>query len=206
MSAIPVPLLTREQYLRQERRAEFRSEYHRGRVVAMAGTSRNHSRIVSNISISLGVQLRGRPCNNYSSDLRVSVRGGERYLYPDVVVTCGEEQFEDAELDILVNPLVVIEVLSPSTEAYDRGAKFLYYQSIPSLREYVLVSQTVRRFEVYRKQPDGSWLYQSFPFSPPPLVLQSIDCTLTFDEIYDKVEIEAEERQPPGGAEERPGE
>src|SRR5690349_746408 len=117
----------------------------------MAGTRRNHSPIVINLLSSLGLQLPGRPRNNYSEEGRVSVRGGDRYLYPDIVVTCGEEQFEDNYIDTLVNPVVIIEVLSPSMEAYDRGAKFLYYQSIESLREYVLVSQTVRRFEVFRR-------------------------------------------------------
>src|SRR5262245_25921105 len=107
MSAITVPLLSREQYLRQERLAEFRSEYHRGRVVAKAVSERDHNRIVTNLSTWLGVQLRDRPCNNYSSDLRVSVRGGEWYLYPDVVVICGREEFEDDERDNLVNPLVI---------------------------------------------------------------------------------------------------
>ena len=198
MSAISAPLRSREEYLRLERLAEFRSEYHRGRIVAMAGTTRNHVRIVTNLSVSLGVPLQDRPCNNYATDLRVSVRNGERYLYPDVVVTCGPEELEDHHLDILVNPLAIIEVLSPSTEAYDRGEKFLYYQSILSLREYLLISQTVRRFEVFRKQMDGNWLYQSFPFSPLPLVLQSIDCMLTFDDVYAKVEIEGEAQFLPG--------
>jgi Uma2 family endonuclease len=191
MSAVPVAPVSRAEYLRRERRAEFRSEYHRGHVVAMAGASRNHNRIVTNLSTTLDNQLRAQACNVYSTDLRVSVRGGEHYVYPDVVVTCGHEQYEDSELDILVNPLVVIEVLSESTEAYDRGEKFRLYQTIPSLREYVLVSQTSRRLEVFRKQPDGSWLYKSSPVAPPPLRIESIDCTLSFDDVYFKVEEEA---------------
>jgi Uma2 family endonuclease len=192
MTALPVTAVSRAEYLRRERLAEFRSEYHGGQVVAMAGASRKHSRIVTNLVRSLDNQLLVRPCNTYSSELRVSVRGGEHYVYPDVVVTCGQEEFEDEKFDTLVNPLAIIEVLSPSTEAFDRGDKFLDYQSIPSLREYVLVSQSPRRLEVFRKQPDGTWLYQSSPFSPPPLVLQSIDCALTPDEVYHKVEEEGE--------------
>ena len=191
MSAIPLTLISREEYLRRERLATTRSEYHRGLVVAMAGTSRNHNRIVTNISTSLDVQLRERPCNLYSNEMRVSVLGGERYLYPDIVVTCGQEAFEDDVIDTLLNPLVIIEVLSPSTEAYDRGEKFLLYQSIASLQEYVLVTQARRRIEIYRKQPDGSWIYQSWPFSPLPLILQSIGCTLDPDDVYRKVEGEA---------------
>jgi Uma2 family endonuclease len=190
MSAVPVATVSRAEYLRQERLARFRSEYHRGRVVAMAGTSRVHNRIVTNLSTSLDIQLRARDCNVYSTDLRVSVRGGEHYVYPDVVVTCGQEQYEDSELDILVNPLVVIEVLSDSTEAYDRGEKFRLYQSIPSLREYVLVSQRSRRLEIFRKQPDGSWRYESSPFAPPPLQIEAIECTLAPDDVYFKVEEE----------------
>ena len=193
MSALPVTRRSRAEYLRQERLAEFRSEYHRGEVVAMAGASLNHTLIVSNLTRSLGEQLRDRPCNAYPSDLRVSVQGGERYLYPDVIVACGRLEFEDDKHDTLLNPLAIVEVLSPSTEAYDRGGKFLLYQSIASLREYVLVSQATRRLEVFRRQLDGSWLYESSPFSPPPLILRSIDCTLTIEEVYLKVEEE------PGG-------
>jgi Uma2 family endonuclease len=190
MSALPLKSLSRAEYLRRERLAEFRSEYHRGQIVAMAGASRIHNQIVTNLSTSLGVQLKDRPCSNYSNDMRVSVQEGERYVYPDIVVACNPQVFEDDEQDNLVNPLVIMEVLSPSTEAYDRGEKFLLYQTIPSLREYVLVTQSPRRIEVYRKQPDGSWLYQSSPFTPPPLVLASVDCTLTLDEVYLKVDEE----------------
>ena len=199
MSVNPIPRLSPQEYLRRERLATERSEY-RGPdgIVAMSGASRKHNRIVVNVSVSLANQLRDRPCNNYSNDLRVSVRGGERYFYPDVVVTCGKEVFEDTDFDTLVNPVVVIEVLSSSTEAYDRGGKFFDYQTIPSLQEYVLITQSPRRFEVYRRQADGSWLYQSWPFSPPPLVLQSIDCTLSADEVYFKVEPDNE---PEAGAE-----
>jgi Uma2 family endonuclease len=192
MSAIPNPRISREEYLRLERLAETRSEFYGGRIVAMTGATRVHNRIVINISTTLDTQLRDRLCNNYANDMRVSIRGGDRYLYPDIVVTCGPEQFEDDQLDTLVNPIVLMEVLSPSTEAYDRGEKFLSYQTIPSLQEYVLINPSPRRFEVYRKQPDGSWLYQSWAFDPPPLVLQSINCTLTPDDVYRKVELDAE--------------
>jgi Uma2 family endonuclease len=190
MTAVPVATVSRAEYLRRERLTPFRNEFHRGRVVVMAGTSRVHNRIVTNLVRSLDTQLLEGPCNVYSSDMRVGILGGEHYVYPDLVVTCGQEEYEDSELDILLNPLVVIEVLSDSTEGYDRGEKFRLYQTIPSLREYVLVSQSPRRLEIYRKQPDGSWLYQSSPFAPPPLRIESIDCTLTFDDVYFKVEEE----------------
>src|SRR5918999_4630751 len=116
-----------QEYLQQERIAEFQSEYHKGQVFAMTGASRNHNRIVTNISSCLNVQLKSRSCNNYSNDMRISLQGGKRYVCPDVVVTCGREEFEDENRDSLLNPVVIIEVLSPS-EAYDRGEKFLYYQ------------------------------------------------------------------------------
>jgi Uma2 family endonuclease len=190
MSALPATVISPAEYLRRERLAETRSEYHRGQIVAMSGATRFHIRIITNLISTLDQQLRDRPCNVYSNDLRVSIRGGEHYVYPDVIVTCGEEKFEDDQFDCLMSPIVVIEILSPSTEAYDRGEKFQAYQLIPSLREYVLVSQSKRRLEVFRKQADGSWLYQSSPFSPPPLHLESIDCTLSPDDVYRKIELE----------------
>jgi len=183
-------LLSRQEYLEQERSTEFRSEYHAGQIFAMAGASRNHNRIVTNISSSLNVQLKPRLCNNYANDMRVGIQGGKRYVYPDIVVTCGREEFEDESQDTLLNPVVIIEVLSATTEAYDRGAKFLYYQTIPSLQEYVLVSQEKRCFEIYRKQADGSWLYRALQSPPIELELQSIVCLLTAAEVYAKVEEE----------------
>ena len=190
---MPTSLHASQDYLRRERLAKFRSEYHRGVIVAMAGASRNHSRIKENLSINLGNQLADRLCNSYSSDLRVSAGGGKSYFYPDIVVTCGKELFEDDQLDTLVNPVVIIEVLSASTESYDRGRKFTDYQEILSLQEYVLITQSPRRFEIYRRQNDGSWKYQSWAFAPPPLKLESIDCTLDPEDVYFRVEGEVAE-------------
>lgn len=185
----PVPkVIPPSEYLRWERQAESRSEYHAGQVFAMAGASRRHHRIVTNLSTALSVQLKFRPCNNYSSDMRVRIGNAERYVYPDIVATCGREEFEDDQQDVLLNPLLIIEVLSPSTEAYDRGDKFRYYQTISSLREYVLVSQDRRCFEVYRQQPDGRWLDESRSMPPLTLRLESVDCVLTEAEVYAKVE------------------
>ena len=181
-------LVSRDKYLRFERVADIRSEYHKGQIYAMAGASRNHNRIVTNVSTSLDIQLKSRDCNNYSSDMRISVLNGERYLYPDIVVTCGKEEFEDDNTDILLNPIVIIEVLSPSTEAYDRGLKFMYYQAIESLQEYVLVSQSPHRVEVYHKQADGAaWGYRSFQKIPEKIEIHSISCILDTDDVYFKV-------------------
>lgn len=190
MSSLPDLRVSRTEYLRRERAAEFRSEYHGGLVVAMSGAARKHNRIVTNLTMALGNQLKGRACNNYSNDMRVSVRGGESYFYPDVVVTCGPEEFEDGEVDTLVNPVVVIEVLSTSTEGYDRGRKFLSYQTVRSLREYVLITPHPPRFEIYRKRSDNVWEYESLPFMPVRLTLESVECVLTSEDVWDKVEPE----------------
>lgn len=138
-----------EDYLTQEREAEFKSEYLNGEVYAMAGASRNHNQITSNLVVSLGSQLATEPCGVYVSDMKVRTHTLEtnKYSYPDVVVTCGEELFEDSQGDVLLNPQIIIEVLSNSTEAYDRGLKFFHYQLIPSLQEYLLVSQHYCRVE-----------------------------------------------------------
>ena len=141
MPAMPKPLLTPEEYLARERRAETKSEYLRGEVFAMAGASRAHNLIASNAAGELRQQLRDRPCEVYPSDMRVKVSPSGLYTYPDVTVVCGEPQFEDAEVDTLLNPKVLVEVLSPSTADYDRGGKFTHYRRLPSLQEYVLISQ-----------------------------------------------------------------
>lgn len=192
MSAAPLPGVGPQEYLRHERLASERSEYHDGTIVAMSGTSRAHSRIVTNLARLLDTQLLDGPCNTYTSELRVSVRGGKGYYYPDVVVSCGEEEFEDGQFDTLTNPVLIIEVLSPSTEVFDKGDKFFAYKGIVSLREYVLVSQTTRRVEVFRRLSDGTWIYNSWPFADEPVTLESISCTLTLDQIYNKVD------RPPG--------
>ena len=174
-------------YLEFERSASIRSEYHKGQIFAMAGASRNHNRIVTNVSTSLDIQLKHRDCNNYSIDMRINVQKGKRYLYPDIVVTCGEEQFEDDKTDTLLNPVVIIEVLSTSTEAYDRGTKFLYYQTIESLQEYVLISQNPQRIEVYHRQSDGAWKYHSFYKKENKVMIEAIDCILELDDVYFKI-------------------
>jgi Uma2 family endonuclease len=183
--------LSAEEYLHREQSADVRSEYIYGRIVAMAGASRNHNRIVANLATSIGLALRPTSCNHYSSDMRVGVAGDKAFLYPDLVVTCGEEQLLPTTPETLVNPLVIIEVLSPSTEARDRGEKFLCYQSIPSLREYVLVSQWPRRFETYLKQEGGAWEYRSSPDPPAELHIAALELTIPAAEIYARVAEES---------------
>lgn len=159
-----------------------------GEVFAMAGASRQHNRIVTNLLVCLGAQLRGRPCEPFASDLRVFVPSKEGYVYPDVTVVCEPDAHAPDYADVLRNPRVVIEVLSDSTEAFDRGDKFDGYQSIPSMTDYVLVSSKRRHVDHYRRQEDGSWVLRSYG-GDSIASLTSIECTLPLDEIYVRSEL-----------------
>lgn len=180
--------LTPEEYLAFERQAEYKNEYIDGEIVAMTGASRRHNIIGVNISGELRQQLKGRPCEAYISEMRVRIpeRG---YVYPDVVVVCGEPRLEDDYLDTLLNPTVIIEILSESTERYDRTKKFAFYRTIESLNEYVLVAQDEYRIEQYTKQPDGRWLLSDHRSLSDVVELASVQCTLALREVYDKVSL-----------------
>src|SRR5437868_8492820 len=141
MSSQPKTLLTPEEYLAIERKAEYRSEYLNGEMFAMTGASRKHNLIALNIAGELRQQLKSKPCEAYVNDMRVRIPATDLYTYPDVTVVCGDPEFEDAFIDTLLNPTLLIEVLSESTESYDRGKKFGYYRTIQSLAEYLLVAQ-----------------------------------------------------------------
>ncbi len=186
--------LTPEAYLAIEREAAHRSEYMAGQMLAMAGASRSHNQITSNLVVELGIQLRKRSCSIYSSDMRVQIPEMGTYTYPDVVVTCGEESFADEKFDVLLNPLVLIEVLSKSTEAYDRGLKFQHYQQIPSLAAYLLVSQDSYKVEMYVRQSEKLWLYSVASELEEQITLAPINCTLSVREIYAKVKIVVEKQ------------
>jgi Uma2 family endonuclease len=182
---------TPEQYLALERKAEIKSEYINGWIYAMSGASREHNLIAANTLAELHVQLRGRPCETYPSDMRVSVKATKLYTYPDVVVVCGEPRFEDEHVDTLLNPTVLIEVLSPSTEAteaYDRGEKFAHYRRLDSLQEYVLIAQNRLRVEHYARQGE-QWLLTEFSSPDDLLPLASIGVKISLHEIYDRVEF-----------------
>ena len=187
MSAVPKPYLTPQEYLAQERRAETKSEYLRGEVFAMAGASRKHNLIACNVSRELGQQLRDRPCEVYQADMRVKVSPTGLYTYPDVTVVCGEPEFEDAEVDTLLNPTVLVEVLSSTTADYDRGGKATHYRRLTSLQEYVLISQDRPLVEHYARQGPEQWLLTEQHSLDHTLVLASIDCRLPLAEIYLKV-------------------
>lgn len=190
MSLQPKPRLTPEDYLAIERSADFKSEYFDGEIFAMTGASEPHNIIVINSVIALGNQLKKRPCKLYANDMRVKVDPTGLYAYPDLVVVCGKAQLEDAHLDTLLNPTLIVEVLSDSTEAYDRGRKFEHYRKLESLTEYVLISQHWPHVESYRRQPDHHWLLTECSGLDGVLRLESIDCELALAEIYDKVELQ----------------
>jgi Uma2 family endonuclease len=183
--------LTPEAYLAVERQNEYKSEYIDGEMLAMTGASRRHNIITVNITAGLHRQLTGRPCETYANDMRVKVasRREYAYAYPDVAVVCGEPQFEDEHLDTLLNPTVLIEVLSESTERYDRGKKFSLYRTIESLAEYILIAQDEHRLEQYVRQSDGHWLLSDHHTTEAVVELASIQCTLKLREVYEKVSL-----------------
>ncbi len=186
MSALPESYLTPEEYLTIERKAEYKSEYSDGEMYAMSGASREHNLISLNIASELRSQLRGSPCETYTSDMRVRITPPRRYLYPDVVVVCGDAEFDDDAVDTLTNPLVIVEVLSPSTENYDRTTKRAWYRRIESLQEYVLVSQDSPHVERYVKRDEG-WALTDTDGLEATIRLESIGCELALSEIYDRV-------------------
>jgi Uma2 family endonuclease len=187
MAPLPKPRFTPEEYLALERQAEYRSEYFNGEIFAMAGASREHNLIIANVVASLHGQLKGKPCEVYPSDMRVKVTATGLYTYPDVVVMCGEPQLEDQYGDTLLNPTLLVEVLSPSTEAYDRGEKSAHYRRLESVKEYVLITQDRYRVERYARQPDGQWLLLEVSDPDQTLHLGSIGCDLALVDIYDRV-------------------
>ncbi len=186
----PKPQLTPEEYLAHDRAADGKSEYLDGEMFAMSGGSRAHSLIGSNLIGEIHAQLRGRPCEVHGSDLRVVVESTGLYTYPDLSVICGEPDFgPDDPKDTLRNPTLLIEVLSPSTEDYDRSKKFEHYRAIPSLREYVVVAQDRAFVERLLRRDDGVWEFTEFRGLDASITLASIGVTLAFAEIYEKVEL-----------------
>lgn len=179
--------LTPQEYLAVEREAEVKSEYFNGEMFAMSGASRKHNLIVTNIVAELRQQMKGRPCEVYPNNMRVKVSATGLYTYPDAIVVCGEPRFEDAHVDTLLNPTLVVEVLSASTAAYDRGQKFGHYRWVESLSEYVLVSQDECKVEHYAKQSDRQWLQTVVQSLEAEVKLDSIQGVLQLREIYDRV-------------------
>jgi Uma2 family endonuclease len=177
-------LLTAQEYLELERKAPFKSEFIAGKMYAMSGASLQHNRIVTNLVLALGARLKGRGCNIYAHDLRVKLPAGDAYAYPDLVIVCEKERLGDDQCDTLLNPQLIVEVLSPGTEAYDRGAKFQHYQQIGSLQEYVLVSQAQALVESFQRQTGAQWLFTSFAGVTAVAEFPSLDCSIPLAEAY----------------------
>ncbi len=210
MAVQRIPLYTPEQYLAMERAAPYKSEYFNGEIYAMAGASEAHNLINVVVAATLVFGLRGKPCRVYSNDMKVRVETTGAFVYPDTIVVCGPPRFDDGRLrDVLLNPLVLIEVLSPSTEGNDRGAKFAHYQRLASLQEYVLISQDKARVEIFRRAGDGGsgdggmggeWSYAAFDGLEAVAVFASLDgLALPLGDLYANVEFPPPSDVPPPG-------
>ena len=191
MSTQTLPRMTFEQYLAVEREAEYKSEFIHGGVYAMAGASPNHGWIQSNVLFRLQAQLQDGSCGARGSDTRIYIPQFDVGTYPDVVVTCGPDRYLDSRKDNIVDATLIVEVLSPSTQNFDRSEKFEYYRSLPSFAEYLLVSQNRMRAEHHARQPDGSWLFREYVDPETRIELKSIGCHLVLKDLYARVEFEA---------------
>jgi len=185
-----LPTISAEQYLEIERFSETRHEFLDGIVYAMAGESPDHSTICFNLASIIGSQIRDKPCRGFSPNMKVRAGIGGLYAYPDLMIVCGEAQFHDEQGDVLLNPTVIFEVLSPSTEKYDRGEKFRRYRTqIETLQDYVLVSQNQMRVEHHHREPDGTWHQTEISVADGTLMLDSIECTVPLTEVYRNTEV-----------------
>ena len=187
MSSQIIHYISPEEYLKRERQAEYRSEYLNGEIFAMTGASRGHNLVSGNIFGEIRQQLKGSSCEAYLGDMRVRVTFNGLYTYSDVVVVCQEPMFEDEQVDTLLNPAVLVEVLSKSTERYDRIAKTTYYRTLDSLTEHLLVAQEEVRLEQYVKQENGEWQVFYYSSLDNVVELRSIGCSLALRDVYDKV-------------------
>ena len=179
--------LTPERYLEIEQRADWKSEYFEGGMYEMPRADESHCLISGNAQGELHQQLRKGPCTAYSSDMRILVTPSGFYTYPDAVVVCGKAEFLRSETDTLLNPTVIVEVLSKATEAYDRGLKFKRYRNLPSLKQYLLISSEYVGVDLFTSEADGRWLLTSRDKLEDTLELSSIQCRLTLADIYHKV-------------------
>lgn len=189
MATLPKTYLTPEEYLEIERKADYKSEYFQGEMLAMSGARWAHTLIVVHLAGQLDQQLSDGPCHVSSSDLRVCVSPEGLYTYPDVVVLCGDPKFLDGQLDTLLNPILIAEVLSPSTERYDRSRKFEQYKLIESLREYLLVSTDRIHAELRTRYPDGRWILTEASRLEDTLDIPSLGCVLKLSDLYKKVKF-----------------
>lgn len=184
-------LMTPAEYLEMERTSlDIKHEFYGGEVFAMVGAGRNHNRINVNLTKKLGInfETNSAHCEVFSNDMRVKIENG--YVYPDLVISCGNAEFEDNEFDTLTNPVVIIEILSDSTEAFDRGDKFEYYKAIPTLQEYILVSPKKIWVGQFIRKDGGKWEYGSYQGADHIFKIESINCQLPLSELYLNVEFD----------------
>jgi len=189
MSTAQITRLTAEEYLERERNAETKSEYYRGEMFAMAGASRRHMLLITNLVRELSERLRQRPCEVYAADLRLAVNPAGLYTYPDVMVVCGAPVFIDNRQDTIINPVLIIEVLSDSTKNYDRGQKFQSYRSLSSLREYLTIAQDEIHVEQHVRQPDDKWILSETDAHDATIALQSVGVELRVSDVYEKTDL-----------------
>lgn len=189
MTAVPKRKLSEVEYLALENAAEFKSEFCGGVMYAMAGARPGHNIVKENLIVQIGMQLLGGSCRTFSNDQRVRLTASGMYVYPDIVIVCGAAQYSEADENSLENPRAIIEVLSQSTEAYDRGFKFAQYQLQLSIQECVLVSQDVMRIERFVRQPDNSWLLSVFTDPDRPFAMATVPATVPMADIYRDVPL-----------------
>ena len=189
------PTYTLDEYRALEETAEFRSEYHDGEIISMIGGTIDHNRIVRNLVSILYTLFRQKPYEVFTSDLRLWIPKYRKGTYPDVMVIAGEPVFNDNRTDEILNPCLIVEVLSKSTEGYDRGDKFFYYRSIPEFQEYLLVNQSEYFIEHYLKTGDGQWLLQEYRGNQKEINLQSVGVSLLVNDIYEGVNIESSKQE-----------
>jgi Uma2 family endonuclease len=189
MASHPKTRYTPEEYLALERSCEAKHEYYNGEIFAMGGATKQHVLIVTNLVVELGSQTKAGPCTVYSTDLRVRVAPTGLYTYPDVIVLCDEPRFSDKQQDTLLNPALIIEVLSESTKDYDRGGKFEQYRTIGSFVEYLLIAQDRPHVEHHTRQSDGRWLLYETNNLEDTIQLKSVPCLLRMSDIYAKLDF-----------------
>ncbi len=189
MATETITYVTPDEYLATQRLSEDRAEYLDGVVYPMTGASLNHGRIAVSLTKELLIQLQGRDCDVLQTDMKVRMPDSKKFFYPDVLVLCGDPQFHDDRTDVILNPDIIIEVLSPSTEAFDRGAKFQAYRMLESLKEYLLVAQGQPFVEQYVRRADGKWDYAAFEGLENSLTLPTIECTLNLSAVYARVKF-----------------
>ena len=194
MTAPASAIYSFEDYLAIERELDTRNEYIGGRVYAMTGAKENHNLIVVNLAAELRARFKQRPCRVFANDMKVRIDLADASTYPDVLALGGERQFHDQRRDIICNPSLIVEVLSPSPEAHDRRQRHLaLYRRLPSLQDYLLISQDRMAAELYTRQADGRWLMSGFDQEQQVIRLDSVDCEIPLAEIYDKIEFEVQD-------------